>query len=85
MGSRLMGDLDSLSGSWEVRAYKLRTVAAALGVTYETVRGWADAPVPPFRIVQSRKHATRRVPLYELRRLAREGWPVDVGPLLDED
>lgn len=76
-----LADLEPLRDPDQLRAFTLCHVARALGVTCGTVRGWADRGY--IRVVRAGAGTTRRVPLAELERLARDGWPIDVEALLD--
>lgn len=76
--------LEHLKQSGQIRAYDLKTVADALGITQQTVRRWAD--LKQLKTVSNGFNTKRYVHLSELTRLAREqGWPIDVEVLLDAD
>jgi hypothetical protein len=76
--------LDTLDTFDQRRSFPGETVAAALGVSPGTVRGWMDRRV--VRVMQVRAGAKRYIPLSELKRLALEdGWEVNVDALLEAD
>lgn len=82
MNTDTANELELLKEAGQVRTFDLRTVAAALGVSQSTLKNMAKTSL---RTVQAKPNAKRYVPLDELERLHREGWPVDVDALLDAD
>jgi len=75
--------LEALDQPDQPRAYDLRTAAEALGIGYDRLRGWVRAG--DLRTLQRRPNTVHLVPLSELQRLARDGWPIDPRPLIDAE
>ena len=78
----LLDALASLDTVEQLRNYRLTTVAQAVGVSHQTVRGWADRN--RIRTVRNGNTGERYVPLAEVQRLASEGWSINIDALLDE-